>query len=177
MIDIEKVVTVRRNITDVFDCLFEKNQSIFDTHMTMQYWNRKDWCIKNKIKQRKEDIYVYIPDMPNELVRYTVENDKYAKIQVKNKLLVDTPDYQKIKTKFKLQNVNPILKSILNDFHIINIKNVVQLRRVETDLTEIKIQIKVNLKIPRTKVIEQFIAELANNLVNSAVENLSSYDM
>lgn len=172
MIEIEKVATVHKNITEVFHKLFEENQAIFDSHMQMQNWNRGNWIVKNKIKQRKEDIYIYIPGMPDELVKYTTENDKYVKIQVKNKVEIDNPDFQKIKTKFKLQNVNPILRSILNDFHIINIKNVVQLRGVKPDLTEVKIKVSVSLKIPRTKVIEQFIGQLANSLVNSAVMNL-----
>jgi hypothetical protein len=136
-----------------------------------------DWLVKNNIKRRKEDIYIYIPDMPQDLVKYTVENDKYVNILVKNKIVTDTPGWQKIKTKFKIQNVNPILKTILNDFHIINIKNVVELRSIGINLTEIKIRIIVSLKIPRTKTIEQFIAQLADNLVNNAVTSLTTYQL
>jgi hypothetical protein len=177
MIEVEKVVRVTRNITDVFNQLFEANQSIFDSLMQLKHWNRGEWLLRNKVKQRKEDVYIYIPDMPQDLVKYTIENDKYVNISVKNKIVTDIPGCQKIKTKFKIQNVNPILKTILNDFHIINIKNVVELRSIETDLTEIKIRIVVSLKIPRTKVIEQFIAQLANNLVDNAVTSLTTYQL
>ncbi len=44
MIDVEKVVRVRRNIVDVFNQLFEENQSIFDSLIQLKHWNRGSNC-------------------------------------------------------------------------------------------------------------------------------------
>lgn len=171
---IEKTIYVNRSITDVFNTLYEKNENIFSNHMQLIKWEKDDWKIKKKIKQRKEFIYLYIDALPLEVIKYTKENDKYLNLETKNKILIDTPKYQKIKTKFKILNVNPFLKTVLNDLHIVNIKNIIELTQVDERSTSAKIAIKVQLKIPKSKAIDNFITILSNNLIDSAVQALSN---
>lgn len=169
MIDLQKSLRVNHSLPHIFAKLFEDNQSIFDEHMKLIKWERHSWSVKRKCKQRKEDVYLYIPSLPDELTKYTVENDKYLNIHVKNKITVDTPEYQKIKTKFKVLNLNAFLRTLLNDLHVVNIKNVIELVKVDENTTDIKIHIIVSLKIPKTKAIEQFVANLSDNLIDSAL--------
>jgi hypothetical protein len=174
MIVIEKSFTCNHDIPYVFQKLFEDNKGIFDNHMKLIKWDRHEWKMKNKIKQRKEEIYTYIPIIPDEVVKYTLENDKYIHVEVKNKVIIDTPDYQKIKTKFKILNVNPFLRTILNDLHIINTKNITQIQKIDEHTTSIKVIITVRLKIPRTKAIENFVASLSDSLTQSAINALQN---
>jgi hypothetical protein len=172
MILIEKHITCNQQVPYVFQKLFEDNRGIFDDHMKLIKWDKHEWKVKKKIKQRKEDIYTYIPMMPDEMVKYTQENDKYLNVQVKNKIMVDTPDYQKIKTKFKILNVNPFLRTVFNDLHIIDTRNVMEIQKIDDNTTSVKVTIRVRLKIPRTKVVEQFIAALCDSLTQSAITAL-----
>lgn len=167
---LEKTVCVNKNIEEVFDLLYEdKNVGIFNEHMQLIEFEKTDWVVKRKMKQRKEIIYVYIPDIPDETVSYLNEKDKYLRIQVKNKIITQTATHQKIKTKFKILNVNPFFKTIINDLHIVDIKNTITLDAKTIHTTDVKIKIKVALNIPKTKKINEFISDLANKLMNSAV--------
>ena len=107
---VEKNIVVQKSLHDVFQLLYENNEGIFSEHMKIIEWNKQDWIRKKKLPERKENVYVYIPSIPDELVNYLSENDKYLRIGVKNKFIVDKSEYQKIKTKFKILNVNPFIK-------------------------------------------------------------------
>jgi len=171
---LEKTVCVNKSIDNVFDMFYEdKNVGIFNEHMKLIEFEKNDWVVKRKMKQRKEIIYVYIPDIPDEAVTYLNEKDKYLRIQVKNKIITQTPTHQKIKTKFKILNVNPFFKTIINDLHIVDIKNTITLDAKNTNDTDIKIKIKVSLNIPKTKKINEFISDLVNKLMNSALALVS----
>lgn len=171
---IEKTIHVNKTVPEIFNTLYEKNENIFNGHMQIIRWEKDDWKIKKKIKQRKEFVYLYIENLPDEVVKYTKENDKYLHLQSKNQLLVDTPKCQKIKTKFKILNVNPFLKTVLNELHIVNMKNVIELTQVDDRSTSVKIAIKVQLKIPKTKAVDAFITSLSNNLIDSAIASLNT---
>lgn len=169
MIVIEKNLTVNQNIKDVFHRLYEDNDEIFNKHMRLIEWKKDDWKIKKKLKQRKEFIYIYLDAMPDEVVKYTTENDRYLRLETKNQIIIDTPVCQKIKTKFKILNVNPFIKTILNDLRVVNIKNKIELKQVSENVTTVKVIIKVALMIPKTRVVDNFITALANDLTESAV--------
>lgn len=161
---VEKTLTIKKNITEVFEGFYENNEGIFDKHMKLMEWKKDDWKMKKNIKQRKEFVYVYIDTLPDELVNYLKENDKYLQLEVKNKIMVDTPKYQKIKTKF-------------NDLHLVNIKNTIELTQEDDQTTSVKVTIKVQIKIPKTKVIENFVTTLINKLVDSAITVFTTVDL
>jgi hypothetical protein len=171
---LEKTVSVNKNIDEVFDLLYEdKNVGIFNEHMRLIEFEKQDWVVKRKLKVRKEIIYVHIPEIPDEVVNYLSEKDKFLRIQVKNKIVTQTPTHQKIKTKFKILNVNPFFKTIINDLHIVDLKNTIILDAKNADKTDVKIKIKVSLNIPRTKKINEFISDIVNKLMNSALALVS----
>lgn len=168
----EKSIIVKKNIRDVFELLYENNTSIFSEHMQLIEWHKSEWESKKTLRQRKERIYIYLPSIPDEVVKYLSENDKYLMIEAKNKFIVDTSDSQKIKTKCKILNMNPFFKTLINDLHIVSIKNTVVLQQIEDNATNVKIKIKVVANIPKTKKINEFISTLTNNLLYSAIQSL-----
>jgi len=171
---VEKNIVVQKSLRDVFQLLYENNEEIFSEHMKIIEWNKQDWIRKKKLPERKENVYVYIPSIPDEVVNYLSENDKYLRIGVKNKFIIDKPEYQKIKTKFKILNVNPFFKTLINDLHIVNIRNTIELFAIDDSRTQVKIKIKVAINIPKTKKINDFIENLSNNLLNSSISSLGS---
>lgn len=170
---IEKTINVEQDKASVFEKLFESNDGIFNAHMKIMEWKTGEWRIKKKVRQRKEQVYIYIDSLPDDLKQYTLENDKYLRLEVKNKFIVDTEDYQKIKTKFKIVNLNKLLRTILNDLHIVNIKSTVELHKVDNTHTSVKIIIKVQLNIPKSKIVDEYINVLANNLLDSTISQLA----
>ena len=170
---VEKNIVVQKSLHDVFQLLYENNEGIFGEHMKIIEWNKQDWIRKKKLSERKENVYVYIPSIPDELVNYLSENDKYLRIGVKNKFIVDKSEYQKIKTKFKILNVNPFFKTLINDLHIVNIRNTIELFAVDDSRTQVKIKIKVAINIPKTKKINDFIETLSNSLLDSTISSLT----
>jgi hypothetical protein len=170
---IKKNIVVQKSIQDIFQLLYENNTNIFDSHMTLIKWDKDDWIIKkNLLKQRNEYVYVYIPSIPDEVVHYLLEKDKFLQVGVKNKFIIDKPEHHKIKTKFKILNVNPFFKTLINDLHIVNIKNTIELLSVNECRTHIKIKIKVAINIPKTKKINEFITTLSNSLMDSTISSL-----
>jgi hypothetical protein len=170
---VEKTINVNKKMKDVFEMLYENNAGIFDKHMKIMKWEKQEWKLTKNMRQRKEYIYIYIETIPDEVVKYIKENDKYLYLETKNKMIVDTPTYQKIKTKFKILNVNPFLKTVLNDLRIVNMKNVIELTRIDDNSTRVKIAIKVQLMIPKTRTVDNFMSTFSNNLLDSAI---SSFD-
>jgi hypothetical protein len=169
---VEKNIIINKNIQHVFEMLYENNTGIFSEHMQLIEWHKSEWDTKKTLRQRKERIYIYLPSIPDEVVKYLSENDKYLMIEVKNKFIVDRTDYQKVKTKFKILNMNPFFKTLINDLHIISIKNTVILQRIEDNTTNVKIKVKVIVNIPKTKKLNEFISTLTNNLLYSTVQSL-----
>jgi hypothetical protein len=169
---VEKNIIIKKNIQHVFEILYENNTSIFSEHMQLIEWHKSEWDIKKTLRQRKERIYIYLPSIPDEVVKYLSENDKYLMVEAKNKFIVDTSDYQKIKTKFKILNMNPFFKTLINDLRIISINTTVVLQKVEDNTTNVKIKIKVVVNIPKTKKINEFISTLTNSLLYSTVQSL-----
>jgi|694.fasta_scaffold07214_3 hypothetical protein len=168
----EKNIIIKKNIRDVFEILYENNTSIFSEHMQLIEWHKSEWEIKKTLRQRKERIYIYLPSIPDEVVKYLSENDKYLMIEAKNKFIVDTSDSQKIKTKIKILNMNPFFKTLINDLHMVSIKNTIVLQQIEDNATNVKIKIKVVVNIPKTKKINEFISTLMNSLLYSTVQSL-----
>lgn len=167
MTTIEKTLTIDDTLINVFNKIFEDNECLFESEAKILEWKQNPWKIKRKILQRKEEVYVYVEDLPDEVVGYTTEGNKNLRLGIKNKMLIDQKDHKKIKTKFKILNVNPFLRTILNDLQVIKIKNITELKAVDENRTDVKIYIFIKIAIPKTKALEQFIAKIIDNIMNN----------
>lgn len=167
MTTIEKTLTIDDTLINVFNKIFEDNECLFESEAKILEWKQNPWKIKRKILQRKEEVYAYINDLPDEVVGYTTEGNKNLRLGIKNKMLIDQKDHKKIKTKFKILNVNPFLRTILNDLQVIKIKNITELKAVDENRTDVKIYIFIKIAIPKTKALEQFIAKIIDNIMNN----------
>lgn len=170
---IERNIIANKNIPDVYKILYEENIEIFDKEIVIINWNKDEWIFKNKILERNETVYTYVPSMPHELVSYLKEKDKFIRLQVKHKMVINNSDYWKIKTKIKILNITPFLDIILNKLNIIEIKNKIELIKIDDNNTNIKITNKIKLNIPKTKAINTFIDKIINNILNNSVIALS----
>ena len=127
MTSVEKTFVVDKDISTVFHTLYEENREIFESEVRIVEWKKTDWKMNNKDMTRKEEVYVYIEDLPEEVVGYTTEANKHIRFGVKNQVLINTMGYKKIKTRFKILNLNIFLRTIVNDLQIIKIKNNVEM--------------------------------------------------
>jgi hypothetical protein len=166
MIHSENIITVNKNIEDVFHTLYEDNNEIFDEHMQLIEWKKSEWN-NNK---RKEDIYIYLESLPDELAKYTTEGDKYLRFKIKNKIMSEKPRI--IKSKFKIQNVNQFFRTLLNDFNLIKIKNTVELNPITETTTTVKVVVTAKLIIPLNKTINDFLHNLIDKITQSLVHVL-----
>ncbi len=169
MTTIQKNITVNENISMVFFKLYEENTSIFESEVKIIEWTKHNWKTKHNCLQRKEEVYIYIEDLPDEVVGYTTEANKHLRLGIKNKIIINTKQYQKIKTKLRILNVNPFLRTILNDLQVIKIKNVIELKAIDENTTNIHISIYIRLAIPKTKAIEEFIAHMISNIMDNVI--------
>lgn len=170
---IEKNIRVNKNIKEIFEILYENNTDIFNDHITLIEWKKDDWYVKDKLLQRKEELYFHVPSMPNEVVSYLIENDKYIRLQLKNKIIIDTDKCKKIKTKFKILNVSPLLKTIINDLKIIKIKNKIEINQITENTSDLKIITQIIINLPKTKIINDFIYDFTEKITNSTITILS----
>jgi len=172
MTTIQRSLIVDRDIRDVFEIMYTKNETIFKNIFNILEWEKNEWKMQRNKKKRKEIIYLYIPDLPDELVSYLVENDKYLKLEIKSKILVDTPNYQKIKTKFRMLNVNPVLRTILENLELVKMKNVIELRSDSNQKTSINIKAVAKLYVPNTKSISNFMINISEKMIVSLLDSL-----
>jgi hypothetical protein len=76
------------NADSIMEKLFsgKEDDNMFSNVYKIIEWNMSEWFIKNGVKQKKEDIYLYVESLPDYFKQYTVENDKFLRICVKHKI-------------------------------------------------------------------------------------------
>jgi hypothetical protein len=173
MTALNRNLTVNRDINDVFQIMYNDNEDIFKKLFNIINWEKQDWKTVNNKKKRTEIVYLYIQELPEELVSYLQEKDKYLKLEIKTKILTDTSSRKKIKTKFKMLNVNPIIRTILENFDLVKMKNKVELIK-NNNSTFINIKAVARLYIPNTLSISQFMLDISGKIIQSLLDALQS---
>jgi|688.fasta_scaffold294954_2 hypothetical protein len=170
---IQKQFTTNKNINEVFDIIYNSDDNIFSNVYAVNSWERSDWIVKRNIKQKSENICIYLDNLPDKLVEFTIEKNKELKLKIRNKVRKDLLRTKKIKTKISILNINPIIKAIITGLHLIKIKLVTELQTIEENKTHVNIQVFVSLFIPEKDAIEAFVEEISEALVNSLQQRLT----
>ena len=148
------------NASSIMEKIFggSEDDNMFSNVYRIVEWNMSDWFIKKGVKQKKEDIYIYVESIPDYFKSYTVENDKFLRICVKHKIKADKDGYKKIKSRFIIKNFKMSYKTIINSLDLIKVINYMEITDVpNTKLANVKIDTNISLSIPMKDDFENYI--------------------
>ena len=172
------------NATSIMEKLFggAEDDNMFANVYTIIEWKMSDWFIKKGVKQKKEDIYLYVESLPDYFKQYTIENEKFLRICVKHKIkeakkgATDGGDgrYKKIKSRFIIKNFKSGYGSIINGLDLIKIINYMEITEVpNTQLININISTDINFRIPLKDDFETYIAGIFDSINVNLKKKLS----
>jgi hypothetical protein len=185
------------NASSIMDKLFsgKEDDNMFSNVYKIIEWKMSDWFIKNGVKQKKEDIYLYVESLPDYFTQYTVENDKFLRICVKHKIKEakatkaakavkkdgsesngssESNGYKKIKSKFIIKNFKSGYRSIINGLDLIKVINYMEITEVpNTRLINVNISTDINLCIPMKDDFENYLATTFDSINVNLQKKLS----
>jgi hypothetical protein len=172
MIDKKDDETVDSIMNKIFDG--DETDNMFSNVYRIEEWKMSDWFVKKGIKQKKEDIYIYVESIPDYFKTYTVENDKFLRICIKHKIKVDKDGYKKLKSRFIIKNFKLSYKTLINGLDLIKIINYMEISDVpNTKLANINIKSSINLYLPLKDDFENYIVEIFNTINDNFKKKLS----
>jgi hypothetical protein len=152
----------------------KEDDNMFSNVYKIIEWKMSDWFIKKGVKQKKEDIYIYVDSIPDYFKAYTVENDKFLRICIKHKLKVDKDGYKKLKSRFIIKNFKGSYKTLINGLDLIKIINYMEITDVpNTKLINIKIDTSINIFLPLKDEFENYIVDIFNVINDNFKKKLS----
>lgn len=144
-------------MNSIFSC--DEDDDLFNNVYKTIKWEMSEWFIKKGVKQKKEDIYIYVETLPDYFKSYTVENDKFLRICIKHKIKVDNDGYKKIKSRFIIKNIKSKYRSIINGLDLIKIINYMEINDIpNTKLINVNLNTEINLTIPYKNDFENYLA-------------------
>lgn len=164
------------NANSIMEKVFggSEDDNMFSSVYRIIEWKMSDWFVKAGVKQKKEDIYIYVDSIPDYFKPYTVENDKYLRICVKHKIKVDKDGFKKIKSRFIIKNFKSSYKTIINGLDLIKIINYMEITDVpNTMLGNVKIDTSISLFIPMKDEFENYLVDIFNIINENFKKKLS----
>lgn len=164
------------NANSIMEKVFggSEDDNMFSNVYRIIEWKMSDWFVKAGVKQKKEDIYIYVDSIPDYFKPYTVENDKYLRICVKHKIKVDKDGFKKIKSRFIIKNFKSSYKTIINGLDLIKIINYMEITDVpNTMLGNVKIDTNISLFIPMKDEFENYLVDIFNTINENFKKKLS----
>lgn len=143
----------------------KEDDNMFSNVYSIKEWKMSDWFVKKGVKQKKEDVYIYVPSIPDYFMGYTVENDKFLRICIKHKIKADKDGYKKLKSRFIIKNFKSCYKSLINGLDLIKIINYMEITDVpNTKLINVNINTTINLFIPLKDDFENYLVDIFNDI-------------
>ena len=157
MVDKYDGIDANAVMNSIFSC--DEDDDLFNNVYKTIKWEMSEWFIKKGVKQKKEDIYIYVETLPDYFKSYTVENDKFLRICIKHKIKVDNDGYKKIKSRFIIKNIKSKYRSIINGLDLIKIINYMEINDIpNTKLINVNLNTEINLTIPYKNNFENYLA-------------------
>jgi hypothetical protein len=157
MVDKDDGIDTNAVMNSIFSC--DEDDDLFNNVYKTIKWEMSEWFIKKGVKQKKEDIYIYVETLPDYFKSYTVENDKFLRICIKHKIKVDDDGYKKIKSRFIIKNIKSKYRSIINGLDLIKIINYMEINDIpNTKLINVNLNTEINLTIPYKNDFENYLA-------------------
>lgn len=158
---------INQNIDYVFENIFNNDLNGMDDLFDIVNIYLGKWYKKKDKKYKKDEYYLYIETLPDEYGKYTLEGSKFVRFIVKNELNEDLKKFKIIKSKYILTNINPLINTIINKFELLKVRMITELKELNTDITCVKITIFVTIYLPKSKLLETFLINMCNNIVNN----------
>jgi hypothetical protein len=172
MIILNKNIVVKKGFEEVFNLIYNSEDSIHQTIYDIREWEISEWKVFKGKKIRTEEIYLYIESMSDALTSYMVENDKYVRLSRKHKIKNDGTKYKEIKTKYKIKNFKTFYKQIIKCLDLISIKDVLKIIDLGDGNTEIDIVTKINITMSNKEEHESYAKELFETITENIFAKL-----
>ena len=157
MVDKDDGIDTNAVMNSIFSC--DEDDDLFNNVYKTIKWEMSEWFIKKGVKQKKEDIYIYVETLPDYFKSYTVENDKFLRICIKHKIKVDDDGYKNINSRFIIKNIKSKYRSIINGLDLIKIINYMEINDIpNTKLINVNLNTEINLTIPYKNDFENYLA-------------------
>jgi hypothetical protein len=169
LIDKKDDVDATSIMNKLFSC--EDGTSAFDNVYSIIEWKMSDWFEKKGIKQKKEDIYIYVETLPDYFKSYTIENDKFLRICIKHKIKTDNAGLKKIKSRFIIKNFKPSYRTLINGLDLIKVTNYMEITDiVNTKLINVNLNTEIKLSIPSKDEFEAYLVGMFD-IINENLKN------
>jgi len=173
MISLKKSIFVENiKLEEVFEKIYNSKTTNISSVYEIKEWNIGEWNVKKGIMQKKEDIYIYVESMPDNIIDYIIEDEKYLRMVVKNKIKKNGSKYKKIKTRFTITNFKPIYKKLIKCFALINVVNNVEIIEHSDKRIEVCINSMVNINLPNKENYEKYINEIFKSIICNIEKNI-----
>jgi len=173
MINLKKNIFVE-NITleEVFEKIYNSKTENISPVYDIKEWEVGEWNVKKGVMQKKEDIYIYVESMPEKIIDYINEDEKYLRMIIKHKIKTNGSKYKKIKSRFTISNFKLIYKELIKCFSLINIVNNVEIIEHCDKRIEVCINTRININLPDKDTYEKYINEIFINIINNIEKNI-----
>jgi hypothetical protein len=169
LIDKKEDVDATSIMNKLFSC--EDGKSAFANVYSIIEWEMSEWFVKNGIKQKKEDVYIYVDTLPDYFKAYTIENDKFLRVCIKHKIKTDNAGFKKIKSRFIIKNFKPSYRSLINGLDLIKVINYMEITDiVNTKLINVNLNTEIKLSIPSKDEFETYLIGMFE-IINENLKN------
>ena len=169
LIDKNEGVDTTSIMNKLFSC--EDGTSAFANVYSIIEWKMSDWFIKKGIKQKKEDIYIYVDTLPDYFKAYTIENDKFLRVCIKHKIKTDNAGFKKIKSRFIIKNFKASYGTLINGMNLIKVTNYMEITDIiNTKLINVNLNTEIKLSIPSKDEFETYLIGMFE-IINENLKN------
>ena len=169
LIDKKDDVDATSIMNKLFSC--EDGTSAFANVYTIIEWKMSEWFEKKGVKQKKEDIYIYVETLPDYFKAYTKENEKFLRICIKHKIKTDNVGFKKIKSSFIIKNFKPAYRTFINGLDLIKVTNYMEIADIiNTKLINVNLDTEIKLSIPSKDEFEAYLVGMFD-IINENLKN------
>jgi hypothetical protein len=175
MINLRKTIFVE-NITldEVFEKIYNSKTNNLSPVYEIKEWEVGEWNVKKGVMQKKEDIYIYVGSMPEKIIDYINEDEKYLRMIIKHKIKKNGSKYKKIKSSFTISNFKSIYKKLIKCFALINVVNTVEIIEHNDKIIEVCINTRININLPDKETYEKYVNDIFTNIIYNIEKNIYS---
>ena len=175
MISLKKSIFIENiKLEEVFERIYNSKTNNISPVYEIKEWNVGEWNVKKGIMRKKEDLYLFVESMPDSMIDYIIEDEKYLRMVVKHKIKKDGSKYKKIKSSFMISNFKSIYKKLIKCFALINVVNNVEIIEHDDKKIEVRINTKININLPDKGSYEKYINDLFVNIIKNIENNIYS---
>jgi len=175
MIELFSNTIIDKSLDEIFNKIYDNKDDTININEELYKiieWKISDWKIKNGKRKKVEELYIYVNELPEYLKSYTLENDKYIRINRKYKIINDGTKYKVLKCKDEITNLKKGYSTIIKTLNLINIKEYIKLIYIDDNKTELDIKIKITISIPNKEDFENYIKIIFKNILDNLINKL-----